>query len=136
MKMIFNFLQQFAVAIAIFLLFSPFLLHTIAVEFGNPYATWFCWFLALAGTFIVALLLWYLNAEWNVHHRGYFIAVGFSGVLSMILGWVSLAYLNGVVDDEFQKTVVSVSFIFQVGVLWGFIVEWFTKPLKEEELGS
>jgi uncharacterized membrane protein YiaA len=136
MKTIFQFLQQFAVAIAIFFSFSPLLLNTVAVELGDPYATLFCWFLALTGTFIVTLLLWYLNAEWQIPHRGYLIAVGFGGVIGMILGWTSLAYLDSIVSNEIQQTVVSYSFIFQLGILWGFFVEWFTKPLKGEEFGS
>jgi hypothetical protein len=135
-KKIFEFLQQFAVAITIFLSFSPLLLHTVALDLGEPYDTWFCWFLTLAGTFIVALLLWYLNAEWNVPHRGYFIAVGFSAVISMIVGWVSLAYLDGIVSNESRQTLVSCSLFLLIGVLGGFLVEWFTKPLREEDFNS
>lgn len=136
MKKIFEFLQQFAVAIAIFFSTSPLLLHSVAVELGEPSAVVFCWFLALSGTFILTLMVWYLNAEWQIPHRGYLIAVGFASVIAMILGWASLAYLDGVISENLQQTAVQTSFIFLIGVLWGFFIEIFTKPLKEEELGS
>jgi hypothetical protein len=132
MKKIFEFLQQFAVAIALFFSASPMLLHSVAIELGDPYATWFSLLLALTGTCIFVLFLWYLHAIWQVPHRGYLIAVGFASIIGMILGWVSLAYLDGIIGDELQKVLVSTSFIFHLGVLWGFFIEWFTKPLKEE----
>jgi hypothetical protein len=131
LKKIVSFLQQFAVAIGIFYAFSPLILNIVAVQLGNPYATLLCWFLALTGTFITALLLWYLTAEWQVARRGYFIAVGFGGFLGMILGWISLAYLNGFVDNEVQQTMVSIAKNLGFGVLLGFFVEWVIQPILD-----
>lgn len=135
MKSFISFLQQFAIVMALFFGISPRLVNIIATDYGMPYVLWYCWILALLGTPIFLVLIWYLKSSWNVKHRGYLIASGFAGLVGVLVGWSSLAFLYGILNIEFSRIMVQASFFAMAGILYGFVIEWVVKPLKGETGG-
>ena len=117
MKKIYENLQRYVLVIAILFRASPRFLNIVATEYGRPYVTIYCWVLALSGSAIFLLFLWYLKAKWNLKHRGYMTAVGFAGLVGVLVGWSALAFLYRILDIEFQKTIAQASFFAMTGIL-------------------
>ena len=44
-------------------------------------------------------------------------AVGFAGLVGVLVGWSALAFLYRILDIEFQKTIAQASFFAMTGIL-------------------
>mgnify|MGYP006783986407 CR=1 FL=1 len=136
MKKLFTFIQNNGVAFAVlFALLPQFVLVSIAT--WGAVAFWFTLSLTLITSFVMSgCFLWYLTAGFQLKHRGYFTAVGFSALFALLQGVAMLLVVNTLIEDETYKNLTLLSFTLLLGVLWGFTAEWFIKPLKGEVGGE